>query len=104
MIDIKIIRDNPEEVKAGFRKKEIDCDVTVDRILELDRKRRELISSGEQSKAEQNKLSKQIPQVKKEGGDVQALLKQVTELKETIKASKHSCGRWRRSTTPSWPA
>ncbi|HHT16559.1 MAG TPA: serine--tRNA ligase [Papillibacter sp.] len=88
MIDIKIIRDNPEEVKACFRKKEIDCDVTVDRILELDRKRRELISSGEQSKAEQNKLSKQIPQVKKEGGDVQALLKQVTELKETIKASE----------------
>lgn len=88
MIDIKRIRENPEQVKEGFRKKEIDCDAAVDRILELDKRRRELISSGEQAKAEQNKLSKQIPQVKKEGGDVQAILNQVSVLKETIKAAE----------------
>lgn len=88
MIDIKRIRENPEQVKEGFRKKEIDCDAAVDRILELDKRRRELISSGEQAKAEQNKLSKQIPQVKKEGGDVQAILNQVSALKETIKAAE----------------
>lgn len=88
MIDIKRIRENPEKVKEGFRKKEIDCDAAVDRILELDKRRRELIASGEQAKAEQNKLSKQIPQVKKEGGDVQAVLAQVTALKESIKATE----------------
>jgi seryl-tRNA synthetase len=88
MIDIKLIRENPEKVKAGFRKKEIDCDAAVDKILELDKKRRELIASGEQNKAEQNKLSRQIPQVKKEGGNAEELLKRVSELKEMIKASE----------------
>jgi len=88
MIDIKLIRENPDKVKAGFRKKEIDCDAEVDRILELDKKRRELIAAGEQNKAEQNRISKQIPQVKKEGGNAEELLKRVTELKETIKAQE----------------
>ena len=88
MIDIKLIRENPDKVKAGFRKKEIDCDAEVDRILELDKKRRELIAAGEQNKAEQNRISRQIPQVKKEGGNAEELLKRVTELKETIKAQE----------------
>jgi len=88
MIDIKLIRENPDKVKAGFRKKEIDCDAEVDRILELDKKRRELIAAGEQNKAEQNRISRQITQVKKEGGNAEELLKRVTELKETIKAQE----------------
>ena len=41
MLDIKIIRDNPEDVKARLKAKEVDCDAAVDRILELDAERRE---------------------------------------------------------------
>ena len=55
MLDIKRIKDNPEEVKRLLRAKEVDCDEAVDKILELDRKRRELIASTENKKAEQNK-------------------------------------------------
>ena len=40
MLDIKRIKENPEAVKAGLRAKEVDCDAQVDRILELDAKRR----------------------------------------------------------------
>ena len=36
MLDIKKIKENPDAVKAGLRAKEVDCDATVDRILELD--------------------------------------------------------------------
>ena len=45
MLDIKRIKENPEEVKTLLRAKEVDCDAQVDRILELDKQRRELIAS-----------------------------------------------------------
>ncbi len=61
MLDIKLIKENPEAVKAGLRAKEVDCDATIDRILELDEQRRKLIASTEERKARQNKVSKEIP-------------------------------------------
>ncbi|NLA88173.1 MAG: serine--tRNA ligase [Clostridiales bacterium] len=85
MIDIKLIRENPEEVKTRLKYKEVDCDSAVDSILELDGMRRELISKSETCKAEQNKMSKQMPQLKKEGQDTTALLSRMNELKETIR-------------------
>ena len=67
MLDIKRIKDNPDAVKAGLRAKEVNCDEQVDRILELDAQRRALILETETSKAEQNKVSKEIPMRKKAG-------------------------------------
>lgn len=84
MLDIKRIKDNPEEVKRLLRAKEVDCDEAVDRILELDAKRRELILSTETKKAEQNKVSKQIPALKKAGQDVSEIFKQMAQLKADI--------------------
>ncbi len=86
MLDIKRIKDDPEGVKAGLRAKEVDCDATVDRILELDELRRSLISSTEERKARQNKVSKQIPQLKKEGRDVAPVFAEMAELKAGIAA------------------
>jgi len=56
MIDIKFIRENPDKVKQGCEKKQVKCD--IDRLLELDEKRRQLLQEIEGLKAEQNKLSK----------------------------------------------
>ena len=84
MLDIKRIKDNPEEVKRLLRAKLVDCDEAVDRILELDARRRELIQSTEAKKAEQNKVSKQIPVLKKAGQDVAPIFKQMAELKAQI--------------------
>lgn len=86
MIDIKLIRENPDAIKTRYKYKEIDCDEIVDRVLDLDRTRRELISKAEACKAEQNRISKQIPQLKKEGADTSALLSQMNETKESVKA------------------
>jgi seryl-tRNA synthetase len=88
MIDIKLIRENPGDVKTRLKYKEINCSDAIDKILELDSLRRELISKSEASKAEQNKISKQIPQMKKDGVDTTALFAQMNELKETIKTSE----------------
>ena len=84
MLDIRRIKDNPDEIKRLLRAKEVDCDEAVDKILELDQKRRELIASTEAKKAEQNKVSKQIPVLKKQGQDVAPIFQQMTELKNQI--------------------
>lgn len=86
MLDIKRIKDNPEAVKAGLRAKEVDCDETVDRILELDAQRRALISDTEARKAQQNKVSKMIPAMKKAGQDVAPIFKEMADLKAGIAA------------------
>ena len=64
MLDIKRIKENPDAIKAGLKAKEVDCDAIIDRILELDEQRRALIASTEERKAHQNKVSKEIPQLK----------------------------------------
>ena len=84
MLDIKRIKDDPAAVKAGLRAKEVDCDAEVDRILELDVARRELIAATETMKAEQNKVSKEIPLKKKAGEDVAPLFARMGELKAQI--------------------
>ncbi|MDD4990520.1 MAG: serine--tRNA ligase, partial [Candidatus Pacebacteria bacterium] len=55
ILNIKIIRENPEKVKQGARNKSVE--VYIDKLLELDKKRREIIAESEQVKSEQNKLN-----------------------------------------------
>ena len=92
MLDIKRIKENPEAVKAGLRAKEVDCDAQVDRILELDAKRRALILSTETDKAEQNRVSKEIPMKKKAGEDVAPIFKRMAELKAQIAENDKALG------------
>ena len=84
MLDIKRIKEDPQAVKAGLRAKEVDCDAAIDRILELDEERRALIASTETRKARQNKVSKEIPALKKAGQDVSAVFAEMAELKAGI--------------------
>jgi len=86
MIDIKIIRETPDVLKQSLLKKGADCSVEIDRIIELDIQRRALISERETDKAEQNKVSKQIPQIKKEGGDTAGIFEGLNLLKERIRS------------------
>ena len=81
MLDIKRIKEDPEGVKAGLRAKEVDCDAIIDRILELDEQRRALIADTETRKARQNKVSKEIPALKKAGKDVAPIFAEMAELK-----------------------
>ena len=85
MLDIKVIRENPDKVKAAMKTRNKDMDALVDEILEIDAKRRELIAKTDELKAQQNAASKQIPQIKKEGGDVGELMKKMNEIKESIR-------------------
>ena len=70
MLDIKYIRENPEEVIARLLKKGKDAREDIEAILALDGERRALIIETESIKSEQNKMNKLVPQYKKEGKDV----------------------------------
>ncbi len=59
MLDIKKIKENPDAVKAGLKAKEVDCDATVDKILELDVQVRALKTATETKTAQKNKIAKE---------------------------------------------
>ena len=87
MLDIKYIKENTEEAIQRLANKGKDAREEIARILELDTLRRAMISENEAKKAEQNKVSKSIPQLKKEGKDVAPIFAQMKELSEVIKAN-----------------
>ena len=70
MLDIKYIKECPDEVIARLAKKGKDAKEEIAAILDLDARRRALITENEALKAEQNKTNKLIPLYKKEGKDV----------------------------------
>ena len=88
MIDIKVIRDDPQGVKELYNRREAEWGVEIDRILELDALRRETIAAVELDKAEQNKVTKQIPQMKKDGEDTTAVFATMNQLKEKIRLAE----------------
>ena len=92
MNDIKLIRTNPDLVKANIRKREMDLDAVVDEIIAIDAKRRELTGSTEAMKAEQNACTKKIPAMKKAGEDVAPVLAEMKALSEKIKAADAELG------------
>ena len=85
MLDIKVIRENPDKVKAAMKSRNKDMDALVDEILAIDAQRRELIVKTDELKAQQNAASKQIPQIKKGGGDISEIMQQMNAIKEAIK-------------------
>ena len=85
MLDLKRMKEHPQEVIDLLAKKGRDAKAEVARILELDEQRRALVSETDALKAKQNAVSKQIPAMKKAGQDTAPDFAEMNELKETIK-------------------
>ena len=86
MLDIKVIRENPQLVKDAMKKRNKDMDALVDEVLAIDVERRELTVKLDQLKQEQNAASREIPKIKKEGGDISSIMARMNEIKETVKS------------------
>ena len=84
MLDINLIRKDPEFVKAALAKREYEVDFTE--LLQWDARRKEIIAEGEALKAERNRINKEIPRLKKEGADVSAVMAQMKESGEKVKS------------------
>ncbi len=87
MLDIKLIREDPDGVCERLRAKGREAEEDIKRILELDTLRRTMISENEAKKAEQNRQSKLIPAMKKEGRDTTEVFASMKALSDAIKAN-----------------
>ena len=83
MLDVKLLRENLDEVKARMatRGSKIDWN----EFMSLDRERRDALANIERLKEKKNRLSGEIGKFKKSGADAGALMREVEEVSETIK-------------------
>ncbi|MBR2639607.1 MAG: serine--tRNA ligase [Oscillospiraceae bacterium] len=88
MLDIRFVRENAELVKEACRRRFKPMDEAVDELVEIDAQRRKLNAKTDDLKAQQNRASKQIPVMKKNGEDTTALM---AEMKLIAEESK-KCG------------
>lgn len=78
MLDIKFIRKNAELVRSKLSARGEDLD--LEKLLDLDAKRRELISESEELKGKRNRVSKEIGRLKREGKETSDIQAEVREL------------------------
>jgi seryl-tRNA synthetase len=86
MLDLKLIRSDPERVKTALARR--GAAEQVDELLALDGRRRELLPRIEGAQAERKALSKQIGEAKQRGEDAEPQMAAVAELKQAIEAGK----------------
>lgn len=82
MIDIKLIIEKPEFVQASLKKKGFDVDFSE--LISWDKEKRALLQTIESLKAERNKVSAEIPKLKKQGLPVENIFKEMRELGDKI--------------------
>jgi seryl-tRNA synthetase len=85
MLDIRLLRENPDQVKAGLEKRDVDGRI-VDEILAFDVRRRELLGEVEERKSRRNSVSKEIGQLKRAGEDTAHIQEAMRELGDEIAA------------------
>jgi len=82
MIDIKLLRAEPDRIRRALQRRHSAFD--LDALLELDAKRRGVLYELEQGRAEQNRTSAAIAQAKKSGGDAAEAIEAMRLVKEKI--------------------
>ncbi|WP_460798931.1 serine--tRNA ligase [Microbacterium sp. GXF0217] len=89
MIDLALLRDNPDLVRRSQIARGHDAS-TVDAAIEADRSRRAALTSFEELRAEQNAFGKQVAKAPKE--EKAGLVAQAKELAERVKLAQHAAG------------
>ena len=84
MLDIKIIRNDPEAVKKAVGSRGANMDEVIDEVLRCDEVRRKTLAEVESMKSMQNAVSKKIPVMKKNGEDTSAVMSEMKELSDKI--------------------
>ena len=82
MFDLRAIRQNPEIFDAGWARRGLEPQTPA--ILELDEERRSVQTTLQDLQAKRNEESKKIGMIKKEGGDAQAQMDAVAQIKKDM--------------------
>jgi len=83
MLDIKLIRENPEKINELLKRR--SPELSIDEIIEVDKQRRELQVKADRLRAERKSSSQDIGRLKKEGRNTEAIQEQVRQMGEEIK-------------------
>jgi len=83
MIDIRTLREDLDRVKKSVADRGGTFDFET--LEELDRRRRELLASVEKDKATRNRVSGDIAELKKSGGDAESMISEMRQLSDHIK-------------------
>lgn len=84
MLDIKVIRNDPEAVKKAIESRGSNMDKVIDEVLKCDEIRRKILAEVESMKSTQNAVSKKIPVMKKNGEDTTVIMSEMKELSDKI--------------------
>ena len=95
MLDIKLIRDNPEQVRKGLKNRGGGSLPDFEKALEIDKRWREVLTELETIRASRNKAADEIGRLKKQKKDASSLIKEMEDLKSRYKAHEE-CERNRK--------
>ncbi|BCJ87457.1 serine--tRNA ligase [Effusibacillus dendaii] len=84
MLDARVLRNEPDRVRESQRKRGESPDI-VDDFLQLDTRRRELLTESETLKAKRNSVSQEVAKLKKAGQDAESLVLEMREVGDRIK-------------------
>jgi len=88
MIDIKLVRENPELIRAALKKRNSNLD--LDEIITLDQQRRSYITDIQEVKQRRNALSEEIGKLKRRGEEPEKMMAQARLLADTIKEKEEN--------------
>lgn len=84
MLDLRFVRENTELVAEAIKKR--GKDISLNRFLELDEERREILYEAEQLKHKRNVVSEKIGQLKRNGKDIKGMIEEMKDVSDRIKA------------------
>src|SRR5918999_3938167 len=90
MLDVRLLRDNLEEVKARMATR--GATVDWDEFVRIDRERRDALANIERLKEKKNRLSGEIGMLRKSGGDAAALMSEGEIVSEAIRQAESPLG------------
>jgi len=82
MLDMKMIRENPENIRKMLKDRAVQFD--LDLLLELDKKRREMIISTDNLRKKKNEMSIKISEAKKTGSDAASIIQEMQSVSEKL--------------------
>ena len=84
MLDIKLIRENPEKINELLKRR--NPELSVDKVLEIDVERRKIQTQADELRALRKSESQKIGEMKKKGENTDKIQEEVRELGDKIKA------------------
>jgi seryl-tRNA synthetase len=86
VIDLRLIRESPETVKAALGRRGGGLGPALDAVIRLDERRRAVLQQAERLKAQRNQASEEVARRKREKVDAEKLITELKSVSDTIKA------------------